>query len=596
VKRSRFALNRFKIKLKIKTKKGFLKQSFRGFGVFVWVILSSAAFGYAAAPQDARDNPGAEQARFEEAFDLEEKTRQAAELAPAEPIQSESPELVRPKSDVTFELKKIVISGNDSIPAEELESLSSGFLSKTAHYEDLQTIARSIKQYYREQGFIAAYVYLPPQNITSGSVEIAVIEGVIGKIEVKGNKWFSEKLLKRMLNISAGSVLFYDNLRGALNFLNKNRDIKAKAVLKPGQEAKTTDLEVNVTDRFPLHVSTDVNNLGTDNTGKTRWGIGLTHTNVLGLMDEASGRFQIGRHSWSVGANYTLPVSSYKTALTFSYNRSSVDLGGPFKALDVEGQATTYGLLITQPVIDKQHWSAGVNTGFDWKSIQNTVAGSKSGVDELRIFKLGLNLEQIDRWGRTIFPQNFHFGFSNFLGSSDHQDAGASRAGTGGQFFIYRSNFLRYQKLPKEMILAVRGSLQLTPDNLPPSEQLSLGGAFSVRGYQEGTYLSDSGAFLAHEVYIPTYFFPADWKLPYASKPLRKQIMGVAFYDFGGGALRGPQTGEQENRFLSGVGGGVRIELIDRVYGRFQWGAATASAANDSSKSAFYFGVSSELF
>ncbi len=568
------------------------KRKYLSFVIFA--VLESASAH--AAVQDTRETAGAEQSRFEKEAALEEEVKAAAAPVVPESIQKQETEIARPKSDVTFVLKQVVVSGNENIPTGELEHLYSSYLNKQVHFEDLQVIAAAIKQHYRAAGYIAAYVYLPPQNVTSGTVEIAVIEGVIGQVEIKGNHWFSDSLIRRMLKVSAGTVLFYDELRGAMNFLNKNRDIKAKAVLKPGRELKTTDLEINVEDKFPLHLSTDVNNLGTDNTGKHRWGVGLTHTNLLGFMDEASARFQIGRHSWAVGANYTIPVTSFRTALTLSYSRSSVDLGGPFAALNVEGHATTYGLLMTQPVLDRQHWSAGVNIGFDWKSIENTVLGDEAGVDELRILNLGINLEENDRWGRTIFPHTFHAGFSNFLGASDNQDAGASRTGTGGQFFIYRTSLLRYQKLPKDMTLALRGNLQLTPDSLAPSEQIRLGGAFSVRGYQEGEYLADYGAYLANEIYIPAYFFPANWKLPYSSKPLRKQIMGVAFYDFGGGALRRPQAGEDADRFLAGAGGGLRVELLDRVYGRFQWGAPTGSRPNDSSKSTFYFGVSTELF
>ncbi len=563
--------------------------------VLIFVLLHNHS-GYAAV-QSANETAGAEQGRFESERDIEAKTKAAAyKPAQQEVLEKEAAEISKPESAVTFLLKEVAVTGNESIATEELAPFYESFLNKQVHFKDLKAIAGAIKEHYRSVGFIAAYVYLPPQNVTSGKVEIAVIEGVIGQIEIKGNKWFSEALIRRMLRVTAGNVLFYDQLRASLNFLNKNRDIKARAVLKPGREAKTTDLEINVKDQWPLHLSTDVNNLGTDNTGHARWGVGLTHTNLLGLMDEVSSRFQIGRHAWAVGANYNIPVTSFKTALGFSYSRSAVDLGGSFKALNVRGHATTYGMYVTQPIWDEQHFNAGVNVGFDWKSVENTVGGAKAGVDELRILNLGLNLEENDRWGRTIFPQTFHVGFCNFLGSSDKQDNGATRAGTGGQFFIYRSSLLRYQHLPHDMVLATRGSMQLTPDSLAPSEQMHLGGAFSVRGYQESEYLADYGAYLDNEVYVPSYFFPKDWKLPYAKKTMRNQIMGVGFFDFGGGLLRRPLTGERDGRFLSGAGGGVRVELLDKVYGRFQWGAPTGSRPNDNTRGTFYFGVSAEVF
>lgn len=579
-----------------KRKGSTLEKKLKNLCLFLTLLMFGSFSAYAAV-NNPNETAGAEQNRFEKQIEVEEKTKTvSAKPGTDAGLEEADEDESSADSSVRFILKSVKLTGNDSIPTSEFEPLYSGSLNKEVSLRDLRKIAKNVKQEYRSRGFIAAYVYLPPQNVTSGAVEIAIIEGRIGQIEITGNKWFSTKLIRRMLGISANNILYFDDLREGLNFLNKHRDIKAKSVLKPGKEVKTTDLEVNVKDKFPVHLSTDVNNLGTDNTGRTRWGLGVTHTNLLGLMDELSGRFQIGAHSWAAGANYAVPLNSYQTALALSYSHSSVDLGGDFKALNVEGRADTYGVSLIQPFLDTQRFNAGANVGFDFKSVKNKVNGVKAGVDELRILNLGLNLEENDSYGRTILPQSFHVGFADFLGASGKSEPAATRAGTGGQFFIYRSSLLRYTRLPAGLILANRGNLQLTDDSLPPSEQIRLGGAYSIRGYQEGEYLADNGAYLANEIYVPTYFFPKDWKLPYSSKTLRNQIMGVGFFDFGGGSLRKPQNTENADRFLAGIGGGVRIELFDRVYARFQWGAPIGSNPNDGTKGTFYYGISSDIF
>ncbi len=573
-----------------------MEKKLKNLCLFLTILVLGIHSAYAAV-SNPNETAGAEQARFDEQVDVEKKNKSIlTQPVPDAGLEEADDAEDAADASVRFVLKSVKVTGSESISAAELEAIYTGSLNKEVSLKELKRIAKSIKQEYRNRGFIAAYVYLPPQNVTSGAVEIAVIEGKIGQVEIAGNKWFSTKLIKRMLDIDTSNILYFEDLRKGLNFLNKHRDIKAKAVLKPGKEVKTTDLQLNVTDKFPVHLSTDVNNLGTDNTGKTRWGIGATHTNLLGLMDELSGRFQIGSNSWATGANYSVPLNSYQTALALSYSHSSVDLGGDFKALDVKGRSNTYGVSLIQPFLDSKHFNAGTNVGFDFKSVRNEVLGRKAGVDELRILNLGLNLEENDSYGRTILPQTFHVGFADFLGASGKVEPAATRAGTGGQFFIYRSSLLRYTRLPAGMILANRGNLQLTDDALPPSEQIRLGGAYSIRGYQEGEYLADSGAYLANEIYIPSYFFPKDWKLPYSSKPLRNQIMGVGFFDFGGGSLRKPQNTESDDRFLVGIGGGVRIELFDRVYARFQWGAPIGSNPNDGTKGTFYYGISSDIF
>ncbi len=578
-----------------------MKNKIKILGVFLILAIYSPVAFAADSNLPTRDSAGAEQERFQELAKQEkerksvEKRLKTEELVPAEEISDEA------DSGVTFDLKQINFSGNESVSTEKLNSLVSGWVGKRISMGGLKKLAKTVKQHYRENGFIAAYVYVPPQDVTGGTVSINIIEGKLGNVEIKGNKWFSTWSIKRMAGIAPGNVLHYTDLRRALSFFNKNRDLQVTSLLKPGAEPKTTDLELNVKDHFPLHLSADVNNLGTNDTGKDRFGVGLTHTNLTGLMDELSSRFQISDGSVGVSTRYAVPLHSSGTMLTLGYSYSHVNLQNDFEALDVEGNAHTYGFDIFQPVyktlLPKDVFAEfGVNAGFDFKSIENTVQDRKAGVDELRILNLGFNSEFTDNWGRTFFPNTFHFGFPDFMGGSDVNEPAATRSGTGGQFFVYRGSLTRYQKLPKDMLLTVRGSWQASPDSLAPSEQFHMGGAFSIRGYQEGAYLADYGIIMSTEIFIPTYFFPADWKLPYSNEPLRKQIQGVAFFDFGGGGLKDPVAGERDNRVMSGMGGGIRMRLFDRVYGRLQWAGRTGQQAGSSNRGAFYYGISAEVF
>lgn len=563
---------------------------------FVFFVATFSISNLLAQTSDI-ETAGAEQARFEKETHLEEQTRldQTKTAAPDYVEDKEQKKVEEADSSVRFVLKEITLSGNTNIPSEEFEPYVLTYLNQEVSLNDLKELARKIKQHYRSQGFIAAYVYLPPQDVTSGSVEMIVIEGTVGEIHIEGNKWYSTRVINRMLNLTAKNVLYYRDLRGALSFLNKNRDIDAKAVLKPGAEPKTTDVVISIKDKFPVHLSADINNLGTTNTGKHRLGFSVSHNNLFGQMDQLTSRFQFGKGIWAIGADYNIPINRHRTRVGFSFSHASVDVGGDFKALDVEGRATTYGVYILQPIIYGGAIESTLNLGFDWKSVENKVLGEVSGQDELRILNIGINTEMTDRWGRTLSPHSLHFGFDTFLGASSKVDGGSSRALTGGQFFIYRGSLIRYQRLPKDMVLAIRGVAQLSPDRLPPIEQLRLGGAFGVRGYQEGEYLADNGAFVTNEVLVPTYFFPAEWKLPYAQKPLRQQLQGVAFFDFGGGGVRHELAGETDSRFLAGAGGGLRANLFDKVYARFHWAAPLGSDPNDGANGQFYFGISAEV-
>jgi hemolysin activation/secretion protein len=566
----------------------------------VWTLVLTLILGSSVSFADdlipAGDSAGVAQERFreQEAFEAERRLSESAAAQTDAVDETEAAAPAQPGA-LRVKLQAIELSGNTLVPSSELTPLAAEWIGREVGLEDLKAIASKIKQAYRDRGYIAAYVYLPPQEISGGVVRLTVIEGRLGGIRIEGNRWYSEKALRAAVSLREGEVLFARPLTSDLAYLNKNQDLKARAHLTPGAEPETTDLVIRVEDRIPFHASADVNNAGTRNTGVTRWGVGLAHNNLFGRMDQLSGRYQIGEGAWAVSSQYLLPLVHNRTDLMLTYARSAVNLGGEFEALNIEGEASTYGADLRHKFWSGESSDLYANVGFDWKSVENRILDRAAGTDELRIINTGIEWQQEDPTGRTFFPNTFHFGLADFLGSSIEEDPTASRVGSGGHFFVYRSSLIRYQRLPADMTLVARGSLQLSNDRLPPSEQLRLGGAFSVRGYPESDYLADSGAFLTTEVYMPTYFVPDDWKVPFTGEQLNRKVQMVGFVDFGGGEIERPLVGERNDRFLAGAGGGLRVHLWDRVFARFNWAAPIGAAPADGSKSAFYYGISTEL-
>ncbi|MSR78157.1 MAG: ShlB/FhaC/HecB family hemolysin secretion/activation protein [Candidatus Omnitrophica bacterium] len=553
-----------------------------------FLLIQSQAFADVPAGTDA----GSENKKFTEEFSQNPPAPSAEKKE--QPV--EKPEAPAPQGNgARFRMNSIRIVGNEAISTDELNKIVSQLLNRDVNIEEIQEVITEIKKHYRSKGYVATYVSVPPQRIQEGVVELRVVEGKLGKIEITGNKWFSTKILNNKIQIEPGVVIKYDDLQSSLARLNENKDVRAKAVLKPGATPETTDIQIQVNDKLPVHLTGDVNNLGTDNTGKTRWGIQAVDTNLLGRMDQLSARVQLGRQAFSVGADYYMPLNSYDTRLGFSYQRSSVKVGGPFRALDIKGHASTYSPYLSQPIFDNKNWKVGARTSLDIKEIENEVLGQVSSKDRLRVWDLSLNIEETDKWGKSFFPQSFDFGFADFMGSSPKGNENAARTNTGGQYFIQRGSYIRYTRLPKNMMLALRSSVQMTPDRLPSAEQFRIGGAYTVRGYPEGDFVSDYGGTLSTEMYIPSYIFPKDWKLPFSKEPLRQQVQATTFFDFGAGANRHPTPGEHNNRTLAGFGAGVRVHLFDKVYARAEWAKPVANNPSNDDQSAFYYGVSVEF-
>lgn len=118
--------------------------------------------------------------------------------------------------------------------------------------------------------------------------------------------------------------------------------------------------------------------------------------------------------------------------------------------------------------------------------------------------------------------------------------------------------------------MTIRSQMQIASHTLPSAEQFQIGGAYSVRGYPEGAYLCDTGGYLSADWVFPMYIIPERWKLPRQNSALRYQIQPVIFADCGGGKLKKVLSGEKQNQFLAGFGGGLQLNF-NGVSLRVEW-------------------------
>jgi hemolysin activation/secretion protein len=112
-------------------------------------------------------------------------TQSGAQSVPAAapPDTSPMPARVGSASDIDVEgeakvrVKAITISGNQALPASELQQLVAGMVGTERSLGQLNATARRITAYYRERGYTAARAHLAQQDIRDGVIGIVVMEG-----------------------------------------------------------------------------------------------------------------------------------------------------------------------------------------------------------------------------------------------------------------------------------------------------------------------------------------------------------------------------------------------------------------------------------
>lgn len=535
------------------------------------LTLSFLTVSFLLAPSlplfSADPPPGSQIGPEEEAF---RKPRPEMEEEKKPVIESEEALPAGADIETPFYVKQITVEGETYLSPAEVKETLSPFENQNLTLGDLQKISRALTQKIRSKGYVTTRVYVPPQRIERGEVRLKVLEGKLGKINVEGHKRFKERLIKRQITSRPGETLRYNQIERDLLRLNTHPDREIRAVLLPGEVPETTDLLLKVSETFPMHAGYTFDNLGTQLTGRLRHGASFSHSNLLGFDDILQSRFLItdGGHFAGFSLDYLFPLTR-KTDLVFDYTTVDSRLGGDFNDDKIRGEASIYSFTFLHRLIDYGYLEGSFFAGFDFKEIETTQNRIQNSRDNLRILRLGPQLVTRDPWGRTFLTNEFSFGFDKILGASDKVDRNSSRTEAGGQFFRSVLEFGRLQRLPKELFLLLRMSAHLTPDKLPSSEQMRLGGAETVRGYPEGDYLAEKGMNTSAEVRVPAFFIPRSWKFTKSQSLIRDTLQFLGFFDLGRASTKGvPPANQDSNRTLMGVGGGIRFNLSRKLLGR----------------------------
>ena len=561
----------------------YIVYSMRKKALLCLLILSFSCIAVSfAQPPASQQMSGEERQRELEAQDkaLIQKIEQPKEKPQ---VKEELPPIPPPiQSKEKVAVKTINVLGVTLIKDSEIRAIVAPYENTEVTIDQLQEAANKITDVYRSKGYITSRAYLPPQKIAVGAVEIRVLEGAMGSIEVKGNKWFKSRLILRRITLKKGEPFNYNTLRQNLININDVPDRAAKAVLVPGKEPGTTDVVLEVKDRLPIHAGFTWDDFGSRYIGGQRYLVQFTDNNLLGFDDKLTFQYQLAQSSryFLKNIRYLFPISGNTEIGAFA-SLSRIKLGKEFEDLDARGKSQVYSLFADSKVFDTENFDISLSGGFDYKNITNIQEGAVTSEDRLRIVKGGFNIDQSDNYGRTLLTYELDYGIPGIMGGLKTESTTSSRNGAGGKFVKNTVNLLRLQKLPFSSSLLWKNSLQFSPYILTAAEEFQLGGIVNVRGYPPAEVVGDSGAAMTWEWSTPFYFIPKNMKFPFSKAKAYDALRFVTFYDWGDVHLRRPLASEEKSKTLRSVGCGMRINLPEDFSLRLEFAWALDQTPSD---------------
>ena len=170
-------------------------------------------------------------------------------------------------------MKSFRITGATRFPESKLLPLVKEYAGREVSLADLEQAAARISKFYRQNGFPVARAYVPAQEIKDGGVEIAVLEGRYGKLDLRNSSRLSDSLARDTLS-AAPTAPSSSSRRSIANCCCSriSPGVASAATLTPGEQVGTSDLVVDITPTRTFTGTLEADNYGNRYTGSVRLG------------------------------------------------------------------------------------------------------------------------------------------------------------------------------------------------------------------------------------------------------------------------------------------------------------------------------------
>ncbi len=444
----------------------------------------------------------------------------------------------------TVVLRSIKVAGNSMLDDAALYAALGEVRGQTFDLAGLRGLAERITAFYQASGYPFARAILPPQDLDQGNLRIDVIEGRYGAVLAEsGDALLAQRATAFLDGLRPGSVIASAPLERATLLLDDLPGIRSSATMRPGTQAGTGDLVVQVDRDERVRGDIGLDNAGSRYTGKNRVRANVDINSPFLLGDQISVRALLSEEElWLGSLGYSLPLGASGLRGTVGYSHTRYVLAKEFASLDAHGTAKVASAGLSYPILRSQQANLTVIATYQSKELQDnrdsTLTHESKSSQSL---PLALQFDLRDGYNGMTY------GSVSWTPGKLKLDAGLTAVDyyqTRGSFHKVNLDVVRLQSLPAGLSLMAHLSWQQADTNLDSSEKLSLGGASGVRAYPSGEATGDNGGL-------------AQLELRYAAG----NYTPYAFMDAGRIAVNTkPAPASDNRRSLRGSGLGLRYQ------------------------------------
>jgi hemolysin activation/secretion protein len=405
----------------------------------------------------------------------------------------------------------ITVQGVTVIDEEEVNQITKSYMSRCLSLNNINQLIAEISNLYLDQGFITSRAFVQPQKIEKGTLDLLVIEGKIEKLQLPDSK-MKQRQLRAAFPVEENSILNLRDLEQGIEQLNRLQQNAAQLDIKPGSDTGKSVVNVINDQSRPLHAQLFVDNSGSEPTGQYLAGTSISWDNPLNMSDSLYLSLSEATHgapggsSQSYALNYSIPQGYFLWSLSANHFNYEQLISGASIDFTTSGESDNQSIGLDYIAFRSQRSKWSINTDFTKKVSKNYIEDVFLDTSSRTLYlgSLGINStykmnSSLIRGGIT-WTRSFATGDATEKLSDAEADFQFNKyaldLGINGGFEVYKQIFRYHSSL----------NYFYSPTPIVASEALSIGGQYSVRGFDQESVTGYKGGYWRSEISYPKTF------------------------------------------------------------------------------------------
>ena len=407
-----------------------------------------------------------------------------------------------------FDIQRIELQGAEHLSEGDREKLLKPFVGRCLGLPDIRELMRQLTNHSIDAGRVTTRVYIPEQDMSKGVLTLLVVEGKVGAIELDGDATGVNP--KVAFPGVTGRVLNIRDIEQGLDQINRLPSNSARMELVPGSDPGLTNIRVFNQPGSPFSGAVTLDNYGSPATGEHRLTANLAVDGPMGVHDawfislsSNTDADRSKRLSESALLSLNLPWGYWNLVGSISRSQYVSEVRTAAQSFISSGNTNTYSVGLQRVLRRDQTSKLTLTSTVNHKDSKNYIEGSLLTTGSPRLSDVSFNLTSVflalgGSWTTDVgFSQG-----TTWFGVEPLPSAGQGTVPTprGRRFTASVSHGRSWDIAGRSLSWSSSLQGQTSPDYLYGSEQTSVGGLFTVRGYDGVSISGDRGLIWRNEL------------------------------------------------------------------------------------------------